>query len=76
MARLPEGLRRHIVSELGRLLRSPGTESTRPTTTHAPGRLFEVQTSFEGMDVYVDISFKYASDEVTLVVTHMSVDVV
>lgn len=75
LARLPEPLRRHIANEWVRLLRSPGTESKPPGSTHGAGRLFEVQTSFEGMDVFIDIVFKYAPDEMTLVITALHVDV-
>lgn len=75
LARLPQGLRRHVATELGRLLRRPGTQRIRPTSTHGSGRLSDVQTSLEGMDVFIDIVFKYAADEETLLVTHVSVDV-
>ena len=75
LARLSEPLRQHLATELRRLLRSPGTESTRPGEFYPPGRKFEVQTSYEGMDVFIDIIFKCSADEITLIITYVNIEI-
>jgi hypothetical protein len=71
---MPGPIRTRIIRELARLARNPAAESKQPTSTHPRGRLFEIEMSFDYIDVYIDVIFKYAPDEATLIITHVFVE--
>lgn len=71
LARLPPPVRRHVVDELGRLAQDPALFSRPCGPPYPPGQRFEIDVAHGGVDVLVDVVFRYGADEQTLYVSHV-----
>ena len=72
---IPHPLHGWIEQGLQRLAANPVGESKRSTGSRPAGQLFEMEFDLYGADVFVDVIFRYASDEQTLQIAYIFVEI-